>query len=125
MDGKPKKILIIEDDFFVRDLYEAQARKVGYEVITAADGVEALEKASKEKPDLILIDLMIPDLDGITLIKEIKADPNLKNIPLVVITNLEDASKEKEAREAGAAGYLLKIKNTPEMVIENLKKYYS
>lgn len=117
------KILIVEDDFFIRDLYEMQAKKEGYIVVTAADGEEAVAKAISELPNLVLIDLMLPKIDGLSVIKTLKADPNLSKIPCVIITNLEDFAKEQEARQAGAVGYLLKIKNTPQQVIESLKKY--
>lgn len=125
MDSFKKKILIVEDDFYIKDLYEIQARKVGYDVITASDGEEAISKALSELPDLILIDLMIPKVDGISVIKNLKSNPKFRNIPIIIITNLEDFAKEKEAREAGASGYMLKIKYTPEMVIDNLKDYFT
>ncbi|MBI2596140.1 response regulator [Candidatus Daviesbacteria bacterium] len=118
-----KKILIVEDDFFIRDLYELQARKAGYDVVIAADGAEAIEKARKEIPDILLIDLMLPKMDGLTVMKTVKADSRFSNTPCVIVTNLEDATKEQEAKSAGAAGYLLKIQNTPEMVIQSLATY--
>ncbi|MBI2021260.1 response regulator [Candidatus Daviesbacteria bacterium] len=118
-----KKILIVEDDFFIRDLYEIQARKAGYLVVSAADGEEAVLRARSESPHLILIDLMIPKMDGISLIRNLKSEPRFKDTPCVIITNLEDSSKEQEARAAGAVGYLLKIKNTPEMVVDSLKNF--
>lgn len=118
-----KKILILEDDFFIRDLYEMQAKKAGYDVITASDGEEGIQKTKAEKPNLILIDLMLPKIDGISIIKAIKTDPTLANIPCILVTNLEDSAKEKEAAAAGAAAYLLKIKNTPTKVIEVIKQY--
>lgn len=123
MPADRKKILIVEDDFFIRDLYELQARKAGYDVIIAADGAEAIEKARKDVPDILLIDLMLPKMDGLTVMKSIKADPRFTNTPCVIVTNLEDSTKEQEARSAGAAGYLLKIKNTPEMVIKDTLNY--
>lgn len=118
-----KKILIVEDDFFIRDLYELQARKAGYDVVIAADGAEAIEKTRKEAPDILLIDLMLPKMDGLTVMKTVKADSRFSNTPCVIVTNLEDATKEQEAKSAGAAGYLLKIQNTPEMVIQSLATY--
>lgn len=118
-----KKILIVEDDFFIRDLYELQARKAGYDVVVAADGAEAVEKAKTEIPNLLLIDLMLPKMDGLTVMRTIKSDPRFSNTPCVIVTNLEDSSKEQEAKDAGAVDYLLKIKNTPEMVIKSLEGY--
>lgn len=116
-----KKILIVEDDVFIRDLYEIQAKKSGYQVITASDGQEGVDKAKAELPNLILFDLMLPKLDGISAIKNLKADSKTSKIVCVLITNLEDSTKEKEAKEAGAALYMLKIKNTPQAVIEQVK----
>ena len=119
-----KKILIVEDDFYIRDIYELQAKHEGYDVMTAADGEEALKKVRSELPDLVLLDLMLPKVDGMTVLKTIKQDPQLQKIPCVVLTNLEDSTKEQEALSLGAAAYLLKIKYTPGSAIETLKKYF-
>lgn len=118
-----KKILIVEDDFYIRDLYSLQAEQEGFEVIEAPDGADALQKARTDTFDVILVDLMIPNIDGITLIKTLKADPKFANIPCIVITNLEDSTKEQEAKTAGAAAYLLKIKNSPESVMNTVKTF--
>ena len=123
--NKPKKLLIVEDDFFIRDLYGIEARGAGYETVIAADGEEALERAKSSNPDLILMDVMLPKMDGISALKALKADVQCANIPVVLITNLEDSSKEQEARQAGAKDYLLKIKNTPNMVVAGLGKYFA
>ncbi|MFH0937392.1 MAG: response regulator [Candidatus Daviesbacteria bacterium] len=118
-----KRLLIVEDDFFIRDLYELQARKSGFEVVTASDGEEAYLKAKSQPFDILLIDLMLPKIDGITLTRTLKADPKMVGIPFVIVTNLEDPSKEQEARNAGAVEYLLKIKNTPQTIIDSLTTY--
>lgn len=118
-----KKLLIVEDDFYIRDLYVLQARNEGFDVVEAPDGADALQKAKSGNFDVILVDLMIPNIDGITLIKTLKSDPKFTNIPFIVITNLEDSAKEQEARKAGASEYLLKIKNSPESVMETVKKF--
>lgn len=118
-----KKMLIVEDDFYIRDLYALQARQEGFDVVEAPDGEDALQKAKSEIFDIVLVDLMIPNIDGITLIRTLKADPKFATVPCIVITNLEDATKEQEARNAGASAYLLKIKNSPESVINTAKAY--
>lgn len=120
-----KKILIVEDDFFIRDLYEIEARRAGYDVITAADGQEGVDTAKKVMPDLLLIDLMLPKMDGISIIKTLKALPEFANIPCLIITNLEDSTKEEEAKAAGAAAYMLKIRFTPEAVIQAIQTHLS
>ena len=113
----------MEDDFFIRDIYEIAARSAGYDVTSAVDGEEAISKIKSLSPDLVLLDLMLPKVDGISVIKATRADPKTKDIPIVVITNLEDSTKEQEARNAGANDYLLKIKNTPNQVLEKIKQY--
>lgn len=118
------RILIVEDDFFIRDLYVLQAEKEGFEVVEAEDGELGLQKAKADNFDAILIDLMIPKLDGITLIKTLKADPKFASVPCIVITNLEDATKEQEAKSVGAAAYLLKIKHTPETIMNTVKTFF-
>lgn len=118
-----KKLLIVEDDFFIRDLYEISAREVGFAVKTASDGQEAVTMVQAEIPDLILLDLMLPKMNGIDVVKTLKADARFKNIPIIIITNLEDEVKKKEALDAGAVEYLLKIRNKPNEVVEILKKY--
>lgn len=120
---KVKKVLIIEDDFFIRDLYEMQTRKAGYDVITADNGEQGIQKAKVEHPDLLLTDLMLPKYDGISIVKMFKADPELSKIPCIIVTNLEDSAKEQEAKAAGAAAYILKIKNTPTKIVENFKNF--
>lgn len=119
-----RKILIIEDDFFIRDLYTMQANKEGFEVEEAENGELGLQKAKLGNFDAILIDLMIPKVDGITIIKTLKADPKFVNVPCIVITNLEDDTKKQEAKTAGAADYLLKIQHTPESVINAVKTFF-
>jgi CheY-like chemotaxis protein len=118
-----KKLLVVEDDFFIRDLYSAAAKSQGYEVLVAVDGQEALDQVRTTHPDIVLLDLMLPKIDGLTVLKTLKADKAVSSIPVIITTNLEDPAKEQEARSLGAADYFLKIKNTPTSVIEKLKMY--
>ena len=120
-----KKILIIEDDFFIRDLFVSQAQLEGYEVITAVDGEEALVKAHAVVPDFVLLDIMIPKVDGITVLKSLKADQQLAKVPVIVVTNLEDKTKEYEARKEGALDYILKVHSSPAAIISQVKEYLS
>ncbi len=115
-----KKLLIVEDDDFLRELYEKQAVKLGFIVTAAADGEIALEKIKTEVFDMALVDLMLPKIDGVSVIKGIKADIKNKDTKCVVITNLEDAATEKDAMAAGAISYLVKIRYTPVQVINHL-----
>lgn len=118
-----KKILIVEDDFYMRDLYMTEARYEGYLVEGAVDGAEALIKIKSELPDIVLLDLMLPKVDGLTVLKTIKSDPETNKISVVIITNMENDDIEKQAREAGAVDYFRKIEVNPGELIDKIKGY--
>jgi DNA-binding response OmpR family regulator len=122
---KQKKILIVEDDFFIREIYETQARKQNYLVLTAADGEDGLNKIRNESPDFVLLDLMLPKLDGFSILKKVKGDPILAKTPILIMTNMEDSNIEREARVIGAVDYLLKVHNTPDSIMSIVEKYFS
>lgn len=116
------KILLVEDDIFVRELYQRQLQKAGYQIIIAKDGKEGWELAL-QLPDLILLDIMLPFQNGIELLKKYKADEQIKNIPVILLTNLGQTEIIKSAYEIGAQGYLLKLNTTPYNLIDIVKKY--
>ena len=120
---KKEKILIIEDDFFIRELYNRQFVKDGYTVVTAEDGPDGLIKASQEKPDLILLDIMLPKLNGLDLLRTLKSKPETKSIPVILLTNLGQESVIKEGFEYGAESYLIKSAYTPSQIIEEIKNF--
>lgn len=117
------KILIIEDDYFIRELYERQLSKKDYEVIVAADGAEGLVKATDEKPNLILLDIMLPKLNGLDLLGTLKAKDETLNIPVVLLTNLGQESVIKEGFKLGAKGYLIKSAYTPEQIVAEVESF--
>lgn len=123
MADSKKKILIIEDDFYIKDLYAIESRAAGFEVETASDGEEALVKIKSVNPDLLILDIMLPKMDGISVLKQVKQDPVHSKIPVIIITNLEDPAKEQEAKSLGAKEYLLKIRTNPTELIEKVKGY--
>ena len=102
-----KKILIVEDDDDSRDLL-MQSLEGSYELVTAKDGCEAIEQAVRELPDLILMDLRLPNLDGWQTTLRLKADPQLKDIPVIAMTAHGLSEDETRAREAGCADYVSK-----------------
>jgi len=118
-----KKILIIEDDFFVRDLYDRELTREGFAVETAVDGPEGLLKAVETKPDLVLLDIMLPKMSGLDVLKTLKEKEETKNIPVVLLTNLGQDSVIREGFSLGAAGYLIKAAYTPSQIIEEVKKF--
>ncbi|NCS32631.1 response regulator [bacterium] len=118
-----EKILIIEDDFFIRELYERQFTKEGYIVLVAEDGPTGLVMASQELPQLILLDIMLPKLNGLDLLRTLKSKDETKGIPVILLTNLGQESVIKEGFELGAESYLIKSAYTPSQIIEEIKNF--
>lgn len=115
-----EKILLVDDDEALRQLYSAELITKGYQVVVASDGDEGLEKAKTEKPNLILLDIMMPKTDGITVLTKIKQEAELKNIPILMLTNFGQENLVKQAFDLGAADYLLKYKVTPAEMSEKV-----
>ena len=102
------RILLAEDDRFLRRAAEATLKRRGYTVITAVDGEETLRLARAEMPDLILLDLIMPKMQGFEVLRQLKQDPLTHAIPVVVLSNLSQDSDAQQAEALGAAGYLVK-----------------
>ena len=113
MSSSAKKILLCDDDQALRQLYVAELSTRGYQLVEAANGQEGLSKARSEKPDLMLLDVMMPDLDGIATLTQLKQNDSLKAIPVIMLTNFGQENLIKQAFSLGAADYLLKYKVTP------------
>jgi DNA-binding response OmpR family regulator len=125
-DVKKKKILIVEDDRALQNaLLEMLGQEEGYELIPAVDGEEGLAKAISEKPDLILLDIILPKKDGYEVLADIKKNPEIKDIPVLILTNLEEISDVQKAISLGAKTFMVKsdfsLKDVLEKVRENLK----
>ena len=108
-----KKILLVDDDQSLRQLYKLELANHQYEIIEASDGDEGLSKAISEKPDLILLDIMMPKSDGVATLTKVKAEDSIKNIPVVMLTNFGQENLVQQAFSLGATDYLLKYKVTP------------
>jgi DNA-binding response OmpR family regulator len=117
-----KKILFIEDESALQKTFRDILEKEGYQMISALDGESGLRLAKSEKPDLILLDLILPRKDGFEVLKELKSDESTKEIPVIVLTNLEDIESVERAIELGATTYLVKAQYTLEEVIQKVKK---
>lgn len=118
-----KKILIIEDDHDVRELYAEVLRDEGFNVEEAVDGQAGLAKILENSYDLILLDIMLPRFDGLSILKTIKKKDGLKDIPIILLTNLGRESIIKEGFALGANGYLIKSEHTPEQIVNEVKKF--
>jgi CheY-like chemotaxis protein len=120
-----KKIILVEDDVFVRDIYARELKKGGYEVELSADGIDGLEKIKANKYDLILLDIMMPKMTGVDMLKEIRhPDSSAKDVPVYLLTNLGQGSIIKQALEIGAQGYLLKARVLPSQVLQAVNDYF-
>jgi len=120
MSSKPK-ILIIEDDGFLLQMYSSKLELEGYEVISALDGVKGLKLALTNQPDLIILDLKLPELDGFQILEKLKKDAKTKKIPIIVLTNLSQKQDINKCLNLGADDYLIKAHFVPSEVIERIK----
>ncbi len=118
-----KKILIVEDDHYLLKAYRIKMEKSGFDVVTAVDGLEGLKLAKKEKPDLIVLDLLLPKIDGFEFLKKIKSDEELKNIPVITISVLGQKTDQERAIALGAEEYFIKTDYKLEEIIGKIKEY--
>ena len=117
-----RTILIVEDDGFLVQMYAAKLEMEGFKVVAAIDGEKALRQVKKEVPDLILLDLLLPKKDGFQVLEELKKDSAVKDIPVVVLSNLGQKEDIDRCMLLGAKDYLIKAHFIPSEVIEKIKK---
>ncbi len=115
-----KKILIVEDDVFIRDIYQVKFSQEGFAVTTAENGIEALKKLNEQIPDIILLDIIMPLMDGIAVLKDVKANELWKKIPIIMLTNISEKEKIEGASELGVNDYLIKSHFTPSEVVSKV-----
>jgi two-component system alkaline phosphatase synthesis response regulator PhoP len=118
-------ILLIEDDLPMIKMYSTKLKVEGFEVKVAYDGEEGLKKIKEQKPDLILLDLMIPKLGGMEILEEIKTSEALKKIPVVILSNLSQEQDIKRSKELGVGHFLVKSNYTPSQVVRIVKSYFT
>lgn len=116
-----KKILLIEDDDLIRQLYADTLRAEELQVYDFPNGASGLSALKQEKYDLILLDIMLPDINGLEILKQIKQDQTLKSIPVVLLTNLGQDSVIKEGFKLGADAYFIKLAYNPEQIVQEVK----
>lgn len=114
-------LLVVEDDLALADMYSMKLKKEGFEVDVAHDGAEGFEKMKLEKPTLVLMDIMMPNLNGLEALEKAKKDSDTKNIPIMMLTNLTGTSELDQALKKGAVGYIVKSEATPSEVVERVK----
>lgn len=116
-----QKILLVEDDVELDELYKLQFEKAGYEFSYLTNGLEALAKVQDLKPDLILLDIMLPGTNGLDVLKKIKENENTSDILVVLLSNLPEESAKDKGLALGAEEYLVKSNHTPLEVIEKVQ----
>ena len=119
------KILIVEDDPLMQRMYQKAFSFDKYEVVVAGDGVEGLDKVRSEKPTVILLDVMMPKMNGLETLSKIKADPEIKSIPVIMLTNLAGSADAEKALGLGAVKYIVKSEQEPKEVVKMVKEIIS
>lgn len=121
MDPKRATILLIEDDQVLADMYRLKFDVSGLSLRLAYGGYEGLDAAKKLKPDLILLDLKMDDLDGFAVLKRLKADPAMKTIPVLLLTNMSEKDNAEKGLALGAETYILKSKTLPQDIVDRVR----
>lgn len=117
-----KKILIVEDEKILSDMYEESFRQGGFTVVVASSAEQGITVAKSEKPDIVLLDILLPVGNGIAFLQAKKDDPAIAPIPVVAFSNYDDPETKRQAFELGALEYLLKTSYTPQQIIEHVEQ---
>lgn len=117
------KILIIEDDPLISKMYAEKLARDGFQTEIAGNGTDGLKKLKASPPDLVILDIMMPQMSGIEVIDEMKKDTQLENIPIIVLSNLSESPDIEKAKKRGIKEYLVKSDLDPEDVSNTVKKY--
>jgi DNA-binding response OmpR family regulator len=123
MADEKSTILLVEDDTFLVDMYSRKFADYGYAVITASNGKQALEHIKTKKPNIILMDVVMPEMDGFETLKAIKSDASMKDVPVIMLTNLGQKEEVEKALQMGASDYLIKAHFTPTEVANKVKEF--
>ncbi len=116
------KILVVEDDKFLREMITRKLDKEGYEVFEAVDGEKGEEKIKEEKPDIVLLDLILPGIDGFEVLERVKKDPSTEGIPVIILSNLGQKSEVERGLKLGAVDFLIKAHFTPAEIVSKIKE---
>lgn len=118
-----KKILIIEDEKILGEMYKEKFIQSGFEVVLVESAEKGIKMVPIEKPDLILLDILLPRANGVSFLAELRKNPVMSDIPVVAFSNFDDPETKKEAFELGVKDYLIKTNYTPQEIVEKVKNY--
>ena len=122
MEKEKTHILLVEDDVFLAGIYQKKFEMEGFKISLANNGEKALVDAKRKKPDIILLDILLPKLDGFAVLEKLKADPATKGIPVILLTNLGQKDDVEKGLRAGAVDYLIKAHFKPSEIVDKVKK---
>lgn len=123
MSEKEKKILVIEDDRFISEVYLAKLSQEGFKTILVNNGEEAVAKAREEEPDLILLDIFMPKMSGMDVLRMLKEKDDTRNVPVVMLTNATEEEYIDTAMGMGASDYLVKSNYTPDEIVHKVLEH--
>lgn len=121
MTNEPVKVLVAEDDNFLMKVYQSKLIKEGFQIIAATDGEMAIEKIEKERPDIVLLDLIMPVKNGFEVLEEINANPELKKIPVLILSNLGQESDIEKGIQLGAVDFIVKSNMSIQGVVDKIR----
>lgn len=116
-----KVVLLVDDDLTLREMYDERLKAEGFEIIQASNGEEALLKAHESKPNIILLDVMMPKINGFDVLAQLKQDDDTKDIPVIILTALIQDVDRLQGKKLGAADYIVKSETMPGEVIAKIK----
>lgn len=116
-----KTILLVEDDEMLHTMYTQKFTKEGYTVKSAYNGAEGVQLAESEKPDIVLLDIIMPKMDGFAALKKMKKNAATAGIPVILLTNLGQEEDIRKGKELGAVDYFIKANHTPQEVVDKVK----
>lgn len=117
-----KHIFLVEDDQYLVDIYVTKLEKEGFKVDLARDGQKALDFLEKNKPDLLILDIIVPSVDGWEILRRIRKKEKFKNLPVIILSNLNQKREVMKGIDLGATKYLIKAHYTPSEILEEIRK---
>jgi DNA-binding response OmpR family regulator len=119
---KPKKILVVEDEISMREIVVEKLRMAGFNVLQAEDGAVAIKTIEKERPDLVLLDLMLPEIDGFGVLERVRKNKDVAATPIIILTNLWSKEEIIKTKMLGVSAYIIKAYMTTEEIMEKVKE---
>lgn len=118
-----KKILLVEDEKVLMEMYKSKLEQAGFKVVLALDAEGGFEMAKKEKPDLVVLDILLPKGNGLSFLEKLREEPEIKNTKVVAFSNYDGVEAKKKAFELGVEDYLIKTNYTPKELVERIRTY--